>query len=122
MAPAGRAAALDPLDEGAQELFLRVLVAAREEAEHLADRASRCSAEIQPVSAAFRDRGDSTVLVGPIGARSGAWPGAEDLPLPEVPAGWRGRGRRDPDADDGQRQAGDVLARGEVNLPGHPLP
>ena len=28
MAPAGRAAALDPLDEGAQELFLRVLVAA----------------------------------------------------------------------------------------------
>jgi len=28
MAPAGRASALDPLDEGAQELFLRVLVAA----------------------------------------------------------------------------------------------
>src|ERR1700685_1445952 len=28
MTPAGRAAALDPLDEGAQELFLRVLVAA----------------------------------------------------------------------------------------------
>ena len=28
MAPAGRAAGLDPLDEGAQELFLRVLVAA----------------------------------------------------------------------------------------------
>ena len=59
--------------------------------------------------------------VGPIGARPGARAGAEDLPLPEVPAGWRGRGRRDRDADDGQLQAGDVLVRGEANQPVHPL-
>ncbi len=64
----------------------------------------------------------SSYLIGPVGARPGAWPGAEELPLPGVLAGWRGRGRGDPDADDGQRQAGDVLARGKADQPGHPLP
>lgn len=60
-------------------------------------------------------------LVRPIGARSGAWSGgAEDLPRPKVPAGWHGCPRGDLDADDGQLQAGDVLARCEANQTGHP--
>jgi len=51
--PAGRAAALDPLDEGAQELFLRALVAAGR-ADRAATHLARCqavfSAEQMPLS------------------------------------------------------------------------
>lgn len=74
MAPAGRAAALDPLDEGAQELFLRVLVAA--------GRGGLASAHLASCEALFAREG----LIPSPALRSAARD-PELLPRPRLRAG-----------------------------------
>jgi DNA-binding SARP family transcriptional activator len=72
--PAGRAAALDPLDEGAQELFLRTLVAAGHPARasvHLAWCEALFSREGLTCSPALRAAALVTAAAPPTGLRAG---------------------------------------------------
>jgi DNA-binding SARP family transcriptional activator len=72
--PAGRAAALDPLDEAAQELFLRALVAAGHPA-RAAVRLTACEAlfarEGLSCSPALRSAALAPVAASPVGLRAG---------------------------------------------------
>jgi DNA-binding SARP family transcriptional activator len=72
--PAGRAVALDPLDEGAQELFLRTLVAAGHPARavvHLSACEALFAREGQACSPALRSAALAPVAASPVGLRAG---------------------------------------------------
>jgi DNA-binding SARP family transcriptional activator len=72
--PAGRAAALDPLDEGAQELFLRTLVAAGHPARaavHLAACEALFAREGLACSPALRSAALAPAAAPPVGLRAG---------------------------------------------------
>ncbi len=74
IAPAGRAAALDPLDEGAQELFLRTLVAAGHPARaavHLSSCEAFFAREGLVPSPAVRSAALVTGPASPVGLRAG---------------------------------------------------
>lgn len=76
---AGRAAQLDPLDEAAQELFLRTLVAAGHEAQatvHLASSTATFAREGLPVSAALRQAARGTGTRPRTGLRAGVVAGS----------------------------------------------
>ena len=71
--PAGRAVALDPLDEGAQELFLRALVAARHPARaavHLSSCEALFAREGLVCSPALRSAALAAVASSPVGLRA----------------------------------------------------
>jgi DNA-binding SARP family transcriptional activator len=71
--PAGRAVALDPLDEGAQELFLRTLVAARHPARaavHLSSCEALFAREGLVCSPALRSAALAAVASSPVGLRA----------------------------------------------------
>jgi DNA-binding SARP family transcriptional activator len=79
MEPAGRAAALDPLDESAQELFLRTMVAAGHTARatvHLALCEATFAREGLVPSAALRAAAVAPVAAPRIGVRAGVVAGA----------------------------------------------
>jgi len=72
--PAGRAAALDPLDEGAQELFLRTLVAAGHPARaavHLSSCEALFAREGLVCSPALRSAALPPAVLSPVGLRAG---------------------------------------------------
>jgi DNA-binding SARP family transcriptional activator len=72
--PAGRAAALDPLDEGAQELFLRTLVAAGHPARaavHLSSCEALFAREGLVCSPALRSAALVAAAASPVGLRAG---------------------------------------------------